>query len=302
MMKGIILAGGSGTRLYPITKSISKQIIPIYDKPMIYYPLAVLMLAGIRDILIISTPKDLHLYEDLLENGSQLGLNLSYAVQPSPDGLAQAFLIGEKFIGRDHVCMILGDNIFYGHGFGKILAETSKLQDGAVVFGYYVNDPERYGVVEFNEQGKVISIEEKPEKPKSNYAVTGLYFYGNDVVEKCRSLKPSSRGELEITDLNRLYLQENRLKIKIMGRGMAWLDTGTHETLLQASVYVQTIEERQGLKVSCIEEIAYKQGYINRDQLLSLAKPLAKNQYGKYLMKIAEEKTYNFEIEDDEWK
>jgi glucose-1-phosphate thymidylyltransferase len=302
MMKGIILAGGSGTRLYPITKSISKQIIPIYDKPMIYYPLAVLMLAGIRDILIISTPKDLHLYEDLLENGSQLGLNLSYAVQPSPDGLAQAFLIGEKFIGRDPVCMILGDNIFYGHGFGKILAETSKLQDGAVVFGYYVNDPERYGVVEFNEQGKVISIEEKPEKPKSNYAVTGLYFYGNDVVEKCRSLKPSSRGELEITDLNRLYLQENRLKIKIMGRGMAWLDTGTHETLLQASVYVQTIEERQGLKVSCIEEIAYKQGYINRDQLLSLAKPLTKNQYGKYLMKIAEEKTYNFEIEDDEWK
>ena len=302
MMKGIILAGGSGTRLYPITKSISKQIIPIYDKPMIYYPLAVLMLAGIRDILIISTPKDLHLYEDLLENGSQLGLNLSYAVQPSPDGLAQAFLIGEKFIGRNPVCMILGDNIFYGHGFGKILAETSKLQDGAVVFGYYVNDPERYGVVEFNEQGKVISIEEKPEKPKSNYAVTGLYFYGNDVVEKCRSLKPSSRGELEITDLNRLYLQENRLKIKIMGRGMAWLDTGTHETLLQASVYVQTIEERQGLKVSCIEEIAYKQGYINRDQLLSLAKPLTKNQYGKYLMKIAEEKTYNFEIEDDEWK
>jgi glucose-1-phosphate thymidylyltransferase len=300
-MKGIILAGGSGTRLYPITKSISKQIIPIYDKPMIYYPLAVLMLAGIRDILIISTPKDLHLYEDLLENGNQLGLTLSYAFQPSPDGLAQAFIIGEKFIGNSPVCMILGDNIFYGHGFGKILTKTAGLQNGAVVFGYYVNDPERYGVVEFDDQGKVISIAEKPPVPKSNYAVTGLYFYGNDVVEKAKMLKPSPRGELEITDLNRLYLNENRLKIKIMGRGMAWLDTGTHETLLQASVYIQTIEERQGLKVSCIEEIAFKQGYINREQLISLAKPLSKNQYGKYLLKIAEEKTYNFEIEDNEW-
>ena len=247
-MKGIILAGGSGTRLYPITKSISKQIIPIYDKPMIYYPLAVLMLAGIRDILIISTPKDIHLYEDLLGNGHQLGIRLSYAVQPSPDGLAQAFIIGEKFIGADTVCMILGDNIFYGHGFGRILTNTATLKEGAVVFGYYVNDPERYGVVEFDDQGKVISLEEKPEKPKSNYAVTGLYFYGNDVVEKARKLRPSARGELEITDLNRLYLNENKLKIKIMGRGMAWLDTGTHETLLQASVYIQTIEERQGLK------------------------------------------------------
>jgi len=301
-MKGIILAGGSGTRLYPITKSISKQIIPIYDKPMIYYPLGVLMLAGIREILIISTPKDIHLYEDLLGNGTQLGLNLFYVVQPTPDGLAQAFIIGEKFIGNDAVCMILGDNIFYGHGFGRILNETAKLQDGAVVFGYYVNDPERYGVVEFNDQGRVISIEEKPEKPKSNYAVTGLYFYSNDVVEKAKRLKPSARGELEITDLNKLYLNENRLKIKIMGRGMAWLDTGTHETLLQASVYVQTIEERQGLKISCIEEIAYKQGYINREQLLSLAKPLTKNQYGKYLIKIADEKFYNFEIEDNGWK
>jgi glucose-1-phosphate thymidylyltransferase len=301
-MKGIILAGGSGTRLYPITKSISKQIIPIYDKPMIYYPLGVLMLAGIRDILIISTPKDLHLYEDLLGNGNQLGLNLSYAVQPSPDGLAQAFLIGEHFIGSDTVCMILGDNIFYGHGFGQVLAETSRLMHGAVVFGYYVNDPERYGVVEFNEQGKVISIEEKPQKPKSNYAVTGLYFYGNDVIGKAKILKPSARGELEITDLNRLYLEENRLTIKIMGRGMAWLDTGTHETLLQASVYVQTIEERQGLKISCIEEIAYKQGFITREQLLLLAEPLHKNQYGRYLLKIADEKFYNFEIEDNAWK
>ncbi len=300
-MKGIILAGGSGTRLYPITKSISKQIIPIYDKPMIYYPLGVLMLAGLRDILIISTPKDLHLYEDLLGNGNQLGINLSYAVQPSPDGLAQAFIIGEKFIGTDSVCMILGDNIFYGHGFGRILGETARLKDGAVVFGYYVNDPERYGVVEFDNKGKVISIEEKPARPKSNYAVTGLYFYDNGVIEKARKLKPSSRGELEITDLNRLYLEENRLRIKIMGRGIAWLDTGTHETLLQASVYVQTIEERQGLKISCIEEIAFKQGFIDREQLLSLAQPLIKNQYGRYLVKIADEVFYNYET-DDGWK
>lgn len=298
-MKGIILAGGSGTRLYPITKSISKQIIPVYDKPMIYYPLGVLMLAGIRDILIISTPKDLRLYEDLLGTGEQVGLRLSYAIQPSPDGLAQAFLIGEKFIGQDNVCMILGDNIFYGHGFGKILVKSASLQDGAMIFGYYVNDPERYGVVEFDESGNVLSIEEKPIKPKSNYAVTGLYFYSNDVVEKVKKLKPSSRGELEITDLNRLYLAENRLKIHTMGRGMAWLDTGTHETLLQASVFVQTIEERQGLKISCIEEIAYQQGYINKEQLLSLAKPLIKNQYGRYLMKIADEKFFNHEIDQN---
>ncbi len=297
-MKGIILAGGSGTRLYPITKSISKQIIPIYDKPMIYYPLAVLMLAEIREILIISTPKDIHLYEDLLGNGSQLGLQISYEIQPSPDGLAQAFLIGEKFIGSSPVCMILGDNIFYGHGFGRVLAETSRLEDGAVVFGYYVNDPDRYGVVEFNDQGKVISLEEKPREPKSNYAVTGLYFYGNDVVAKAKSLRPSARGELEITDLNRLYLEENRLKVKILGRGMAWLDTGTHETLLQASIYIQTIEERQGLKISCIEEIAYTLGYISREQLLELARPLEKNQYGKYLMKIAHEKRINLNTDD----
>jgi glucose-1-phosphate thymidylyltransferase len=297
-MKGIILAGGSGTRLYPITKSISKQIIPIYDKPMIYYPLAVLMLAGIRDILIISTPKDIHLYQDLLGDGSQLGLKLTYAIQPSPDGLAQAFIIGADFIGASPVSMILGDNIFYGHGFGRVLSEASRLQDGAIVFGYYVNDPERYGVVEFDEQNKVISIEEKPRIPKSNYAVTGLYFYGNDVVEKARTLKPSGRGELEITDLNRLYLEENRLKVKILGRGIAWLDTGTHETLLQASVYVQTIEARQGLKISCIEEIAFKKGFITRAQLVKLAEALSKNQYGRYLLKIAEEKIYNFESED----
>ena len=300
-MKGIILAGGSGTRLYPITKSISKQIIPIYDKPMIYYPLSVLMLAGIREILIISTPKDIHLYEDLLGDGNQLGIRISYAVQPSPDGLAQAFIIGEKFIGTSPVCMILGDNIFHGHGFGKILSGTAALRDGAIVFGYYVNDPERYGVVEFDEKGKALSLEEKPLQPKSHYAITGLYFYGNDVIAKAKTLKPSARGELEITDLNRLYLLENRLTVRIMGRGMAWLDTGTHETLLQASVYIQTIEERQGLKVCCIEEIAYNQGFINRNQLISLAEPLCKNQYGKYLLKIAEEKTYNFEIEDNEW-
>ena len=298
-MKGIILAGGSGTRLYPITKSISKQIIPIYDKPMIYYPLAVLMLANIREILIISTPKDIHLYEYLLGNGNQLGLQISYAVQPSPDGLAQAFIIGEKFIGNSPVCMILGDNIFYGHGFGRVLAETAKITDGAVVFGYYVNDPERYGVVEFDKYGKAISLEEKPKVAKSFYAITGLYFYGNDVVGKAKSLKPSARGELEITDLNRLYLEENRLNVKIMGRGMAWLDTGTHESLLQASIYIQTIEERQGLKISCIEEIAYKQGFITRDQLIDLAQPFAKNQYGMYLMKIVNEQIFNFDVEDN---
>jgi len=293
-MKGIILAGGSGTRLYPITKSISKQIIPIYDKPMIYYPLSVLMLAGIREILIISTPKDIHLYQDLLGDGSQLGLSLSYEIQPSPDGLAQAFIIGAKFIGNDTVCMILGDNIFYGHGFGKVLTATAQLKDGAVVFGYYVNDPERYGVVEFDDQGKAISIEEKPAVPKSSFAVTGLYFYGNDVVKKALTLKPSNRGELEITDLNRLYLGEGRLKVRLLGRGIAWLDTGTHESLLQASTYIQTIEERQGLKISCIEEIAYKQGYINKEQLIALAQPLMKNQYGQYLIKTAEEKTFLF--------
>jgi glucose-1-phosphate thymidylyltransferase len=294
-MKGIILAGGAGTRLYPLTKSISKQIIPVYDKPMIYYPLGVLMLAGMREILIISTPKDIHLYKDLLGDGSHLGLKLSYEIQPSPDGLAQAFIIGEKFLNGDNASLILGDNIFYGHGFGQVLLETARLDDGAVIFGYFVNDPERYGVVEFDSNGKALSIEEKPKHSRSNYAVTGLYFYSNDVVAKAKNLKPSARGELEITDLNRIYLEENRLKVRIMGRGMAWLDTGTHESLLQASNFIQTIEDRQGLKVSCIEEIAFNRGYITRDQLLELARPLSKNQYGQYLMKIAEDKFFTFE-------
>ena len=294
-MKGIILAGGAGTRLYPLTKSISKQIIPVYDKPMIYYPLSVLMLAGIKEILVISTPVDIGLYKDLLGDGSQFGLEISYEIQPSPDGLSQAFIIGEKFIGTNPVCLILGDNIFYGHSFGKVLLETAKIEDGAIIFGYYVNDPERYGVVEFDHQGNVLSIEEKPGEPKSNYAVTGLYFYSHDVVEKAKSLKPSARGELEITDLNRLFLEENRLKVNIMGRGMAWLDTGTHESLLQASNYIHTIEQRQGLKICCPEEIAFKRGFIDKQQLLRLAEPLQKNQYGEYLIKIAEEKIYTFD-------
>lgn len=288
-MKGIILAGGYGTRLYPITKVISKQIIPVYDKPMIYYPLSVLMLAGIKNILIISTPKDIHLYKDLLNNGSQFGINLSYDIQPSPDGLAQAFIIGEKFIANDNVCLILGDNIYYGYNFSKMLEQATQINDGALVFGYYVQAPERYGVVEFDDKGKVLSLEEKPMQPKSNYAVTGLYFYSNDVINKARSLKPSARGELEITDLNKLFLAENRLAVKLLGRGFAWLDTGTHESLLQASNYIATIEQRQGLKVACIEEIAYKKGYINKQQLLKLAEPLKKNQYGKYLIDIAQE-------------
>lgn len=289
-MKGIILAGGAGTRLHPITKSISKQIIPVYDKPMIYYPLSILMLAGIREILIISTPEDLHLYQTLLDDGSQLGLSLDYAIQPSPDGLAQAFLIGEEFIGKDPVCLILGDNIFYGHGFGQTLRQASSLKDGAIVFGYFVNDPERYGVVDFNSEGKVLSLEEKPEDPKSNFAITGLYFYGNDVVAKAKTLKPSKRGELEITDLNRLYLEEQRLSVRIMGRGMAWLDTGTQESLLQAANYIHTIEQRQGLKISCIEEIAYKMDFINKDQLLELARQMRNSSYGQYLFDIADEK------------
>lgn len=291
-MKGIILAGGSGTRLYPITKSISKQIIPVYDKPMIYYPLSVLMLAGIKEILIISTPQDIHLYQNLLGDGSALGIQLEYAIQPSPDGLAQAFIIGEEFIGDDSVCMILGDNIFYGFDFSRTLREAAELKEGATVFGYYVNDPERYGVAEFDEKGKVLSIEEKPEHPKSNYAVTGLYFYGNDVVKKAKSLTPSKRGELEITDLNRLYLDEGRLQMKIMGRGMAWLDTGTHDSLLEASNFIATIENRQGLKVACIEEIAFRNGYITKAQLLTLAESLKKNHYGEYLFKIANDITF----------
>ena len=256
---------------------------------MIYYPLSVLMLAGIREILIISTPEEIHLYSNLLGDGSELGIKLSYEIQPSPDGLAQAFIIGEKFIGKDNVCMILGDNIYYGYNFSKVLTQAAQLKDGATVFGYYVNDPERYGVVDFDPEGNVLSLEEKPEKPKSNYAVTGLYFYSNDVVDKAKSLKPSARGELEITDLNRLYLEEKRLKVELLGRGMAWLDTGTHESLLQASNFIATIEKRQGLKIACIEEIAYNKGYIDQQQLLELGKKLEKNQYGQYLIKLAKQ-------------
>jgi glucose-1-phosphate thymidylyltransferase len=288
-MKGIILAGGSGTRLYPITSTISKQMLPVYDKPMIYYPLSVLMLAGIRDILIISTPRDLKGFSDLLGDGKKLGLKFSYAEQPSPDGLAQAFIIGEKFIGNDTVCMILGDNIFYGHGFGNTLLKTANLKTGACVFGYYVTDPERYGVVEFDRNRKAVSLEEKPESPRSNYAVTGLYFYDNSVISKANSLKPSARGELEITDLNRLYLEEGTLQVKLMGRGMAWLDTGTYESLLQASNFIATLEQRQGLKASCIEEISFKRGFISREELKLLAEPYKNSQYGKYLLRIASE-------------
>jgi glucose-1-phosphate thymidylyltransferase len=288
-MKGIILAGGSGTRLHPITSAISKQMLPVYDKPMIYYPLSVLMLSGIREVLIISTPRDLPGFMALLNDGHSLGMKFSYKEQPAPEGLAQAFILGEEFIGNDSVCMILGDNIFYGHGFGEALCKTADLKKGACVFGYYVTDPERYGVVEFDKSRKVISIEEKPSKPKSNYAVTGLYFYDNTVISKAKSLKPSARGELEITDLNRLYLQEGTLTIKLMGRGMAWLDTGTFESLLQAGNFIATLEQRQGLKAACIEEIAYNRKYITREQLLALAEPIRKSQYGQYLMRIASE-------------
>lgn len=289
-MKGIILAGGSGTRLFPITISISKQIVPIYDKPMIYYPLSVLMMAGIKEILIISTPKDISLYENLFNDGSHLGIKISYAIQPSPDGLAQAFIIGEQFIGNDEACMILGDNVFYGYGLIQMLKDAATIKDGATVFGYYVKDPERYGVAEFDSNGKVISIEEKPKNPKSNFAITGLYFYDNTVVEKAKSLKPSARGELEITDLNRLYLNEGKLNVKLLSRGMAWLDTGTHESLLQASNFIATIEQRQGLKVACIEEIAYREGFINKEQLLSLAAFYKNNPYGEYLTDIVKDK------------
>ena len=286
-MKGIILAGGSGTRLQPMTNIISKQMLPVYDKPMIYYPLSVLMLAGIRDVLIISTPRDLPGFKTLLGDGSKLGMSFSYKEQPSPDGLAQAFILGEEFIGKDNVCMILGDNIFYGHDFGKSLLKTAKMEKGACIFGYYVNDPERYGVVEFDKNGKAIGLEEKPLKPKSNYAVTGLYFYDNTVIEKAKSLKPSKRGELEITDLNKLYLEEGTLNVQVLGRGNAWLDTGTCESLLQASNFFSTLEQRQGLKASCIEEIAYVRGFITIDQLKETAMSMQNSQYGKYLLKIA---------------
>lgn len=291
-MKGIILAGGSGTRLYPITKGASKQLMPIYDKPMIYYPLSILMLAGIKEVLIISTPTDLPRFKDLLGDGSDIGMHFEYCVQPSPDGLAQAFILGEKFIGDDDVCLVLGDNIFYGHGLSKMLAQSVKNvkeEKKATVFGYWVNDPERYGVAEFDKSGNVLSIEEKPKNPKSHYAVVGLYFYPNSVVQIAKSIKPSSRGELEITSVNQRYLAENNLKVELMGRGFAWLDTGTHESLLEASMFIQTIEKRQGLKVACIEEIAYEKGYISKQKLLELAEPLAKNQYGQYMIRRANE-------------
>jgi glucose-1-phosphate thymidylyltransferase len=289
-MKGIILAGGSGTRLYPITKGVSKQLVPIYDKPMIYYPLSVLMLAGITEVLVISTPHDLPRFEDLLGDGSDIGMEFSYVVQPSPDGLAQAFILGEEFIGGEDVCLVLGDNIFYGHGLTELLATSVKNaseENKATVYGYYVSDPERYGVAEFDASGNVTSIEEKPAEPKSNYAVVGLYFYPNDVVKKAKEVKPSHRGELEITTLNQNYLDEERLKVELMGRGFAWLDTGTHESLLEASQFIQTIENRQSLKVACIEEIAYEMGYITKEKLLELAEPLKKNQYGQYLIRRA---------------
>lgn len=291
-MKGIVLAGGSGTRLYPITRGVSKQLVPLYDKPMIYYPLSVLMLAGITEILVITTPEDQASFQRLLGDGSEIGMQFEYVVQPSPDGLAQAFILGEDFIGDDDVCLVLGDNIYHGHDLTGMLASAVNnvsAQDCATVFGYRVSDPERYGVAEFDNEGVVISLDEKPEHPKSNYAVTGLYFYPNDVIQKSKSIVPSDRGELEITSVNQLYLSEKRLKVELMGRGYAWLDTGTHESLLEAAQFIETIEKRQGLKVACLEEIAFEQGYITKEQLIELAKPLAKNQYGQYLLSRAEE-------------
>jgi glucose-1-phosphate thymidylyltransferase len=288
-LKGIILAGGSGTRLYPVTKAMSKQMVPIYDKPMIYYPMSVLMLAGIREILIISTPRDIVNFKELFRDGSDLGLNIQYAIQEQPNGLAEAFIIGEEFIGNDSVAMILGDNIFYGQSFSATLKNASNIEKGAYVFGYYVQNPKAFGVVEFNEEGKVISLEEKPEKPKSKYAVPGLYFYDNTVVEKAKKLKPSHRGELEITDLNKVYMEEETLKVQLLGRGMAWLDTGTHASMLQASNFVEAVQNTQGTYIACLEEIAYRQGWITADKVMELAKPLLKTGYGTYLVDVVEE-------------
>lgn len=288
-MKGIILAGGSGTRLYPVTKAMSKQMVPIYDKPMIYYPMSVLMLAGIREILIISTPRDIVNFKELFKDGSELGLSIEYAVQEQPNGLAEAFIIGEEFIGNDSVAMILGDNIFYGQNFSSHLKAASELENGAYVFGYYVQNPKAFGVVEFDKNGKVISLEEKPEKPKSKYAVPGLYFYDNTVVEKAKALKPSPRGELEITDLNRIYMEEGNLKVQLLGRGMAWLDTGTHSSMLQASNFVEAVQNTQGTYIACLEEIAYRKGWINADKVIELAQPLLKTGYGQYLVDVVEE-------------